>query len=1211
MAKVLVVDDHAPNRDLIVTLLKYAGHQPLEAADGLTALRLVREDRPDLVVCDLLMPSMDGFEFVRQLRTEPLIAATQVVFYTATYLEKEARQLALACGVTQVLIKPAEPEEVLRVVALALSQPSQQPQRQDATEFEREHLRLITNKLAAKVDELEGANLRLAALTELNLQLASELDPQALLDKVCRGARDLLGARIAVLAARSADGKALGQLVTWGLDAAQVQRLSSLNIDAGKLGQVMLDGRPQRFVNPAGDPVSAGLADCFPTVNAGLLVPIASPKQIHGWLLLIDKIGAQDFSPHDEHLLSIHAAQAGRIYETGLLYLAMQRSSQLLIGEIAERKRATEGLLESELRFRQLAENIREVFFLMSPESGDFVYISLAYEEIFGNSCASLYADPQSWKRAIHPDDLPRVSSWNSASERANAFDVEYRILRPDGSQRCIRARGFPIFDTAGQVYRIAGIAEDITEQVGLREELQDREAGLRQAQSLAKLAHVITGPDGSFESWSPSLPELIGIAAAQMPISTRAWLALLHPGDRELFRSASIAAAANNSATSVDYRLLRSDGVWIHLHQEIEPLPGRPDTGGRLRWFSTIQDVSEQRLAEQKMRRMSRVFEFLSSINALIVRVSSADDLFREACRLAVEVGAYRLAWIGVINADASHGALAAWHGGSASLVSKIRLTRLAGLPDSDRLCCRALRSQQAVISNDIENDPAMLGLREDLLACGLRSQASFPLIINQQAIGVLTLNSGQIDAFDEQEVKLLLELAGDIAFALDHIQKGERLNYLAYFDTLTGLANNSLLTERIEQGLAAAQAEQQILALVVLDIERFKDVNHVFGRHGGDALLRQLSERLGEQMGTRAQLARIGADHFAILLPDVRGVAELGRLLAEQYRLWFEPPFMLDGQALQISAKLGVAVYPADGQDARTLLRNAEAAVRLCKTSTERMLFYDPRAGQLVAEKLAFETQLRRALEREEFVLHYQPKVDVDTRHLCGVEALIRWNSSELGLVPPLRFIGLLEETGLIVPVGLWALRRAARHHCSWNELGLAAPRIAVNVSAVQLREPDFVSKVATILRQAGQPHGLDIELTESLIMEDVEATIDKLQALRELNMHLSIDDFGTGYSSLAYLSKLPANILKIDRAFINTMLEEPANMTLVATMISMAHSLRLKVVAEGVETEEQAKILRLLRCDQMQGYLVSRPIPFEQMSAYLQQSTPPTAA
>jgi EAL domain-containing protein (putative c-di-GMP-specific phosphodiesterase class I) len=210
--------------------------------------------------------------------------------------------------------------------------------------------------------------------------------------------------------------------------------------------------------------------------------------------------------------------------------------------------------------------------------------------------------------------------------------------------------------------------------------------------------------------------------------------------------------------------------------------------------------------------------------------------------------------------------------------------------------------------------------------------------------------------------------------------------------------------------------------------------------------------------------------------------------------------------------------------------------------------------------------------------------------------VEALIRWNSPELGLVPPVRFIPLLEESGLIVEVGLWALRRAALDHARWRAQGLAAPRIAVNVSAVQLREPDFVSRVAALLAEQAAPQGIDIELTESLLMEDVESNIAKLNALRDYGVRLSIDDFGTGYSSLAYLAKLPAEILKIDRAFILSMLDDPNTMTLVSTMISMAHSLRMKVVAEGVETEEQAKILRLLRCDQMQGYLIGRPVPFD---------------
>ena len=275
-----------------------------------------------------------------------------------------------------------------------------------------------------------------------------------------------------------------------------------------------------------------------------------------------------------------------------------------------------------------------------------------------------------------------------------------------------------------------------------------------------------------------------------------------------------------------------------------------------------------------------------------------------------------------------------------------------------------------------------------------------------------------------------------------------------------------------------------------------------------------------------------------------------------------------------------------------------------RKAKASSEGVLFYSPRMTEAVAQKLALENMLRQALDNEEFLLYYQPQVDVDTRRLEGVEALIRWLSPELGLVPPMQFIPLMEETGLILEVGAWALRRAVFDRKSWLEQGLVAPRGAVNVSAVQLRRHDFIATVVDALKQGATPPGIDIEITESLIMEDIEHTIEKLHALRALGVDVSIDDFGTGYSSLAYLAKLPVQVqvLKIDRAFISTMLTSTDNMTLVSMMISLAHALRLKVVAEGVETEEEAKMLKLLRCDQMQGYLVGKPIPFEPMSALI---------
>jgi EAL domain-containing protein (putative c-di-GMP-specific phosphodiesterase class I) len=298
-----------------------------------------------------------------------------------------------------------------------------------------------------------------------------------------------------------------------------------------------------------------------------------------------------------------------------------------------------------------------------------------------------------------------------------------------------------------------------------------------------------------------------------------------------------------------------------------------------------------------------------------------------------------------------------------------------------------------------------------------------------------------------------------------------------------------------------------------------------------------------------------------------------------------------------------MGLALFPNDGTDAETLLANAEAALRKAKESGERQVFYTPDLTERTGVSLTLENKLRRALENDEFVLHYQPKIEVESRRIVGAEALIRWQSPELGLVPPGKFIPLMEETGMILDVGTWALKRAAADHRRWTEKGLRPPRVAVNVSAIQLRQKDFVGAVEQAILEGVAPTGIDLEITESLVMEDIEANISKLKEVRGLGLGIAIDDFGTGYSSLSYLAKLPVQILKIDRSFVITMLNEPDTMTLVQTIISLAHSLRLKVVAEGVDAEEQAKVLRLLRCDQMQGYLFSKPVPAEALIRLLE--------
>jgi diguanylate cyclase (GGDEF)-like protein len=475
-------------------------------------------------------------------------------------------------------------------------------------------------------------------------------------------------------------------------------------------------------------------------------------------------------------------------------------------------------------------------------------------------------------------------------------------------------------------------------------------------------------------------------------------------------------------------------------------------------------------------------------------------------------------------------------------------------------------------------------------------------PLVVGDEGIGVLSLYASETGFFDDEEMKLLLELAGDISFALDHIEKEEKLNYLAYYDALTGLANATLFRDRVDQYVRDSGPARRKLAVMLVDVDRFKAINDSLGRHTGDEILKETGKRLLRFCGDPGRLARVGPDDFAIVMPDVETEQEVARRTEDKLRGCFGEPFRVGNTELRISAKVGIAMFPSDGADADTLFRNAEAAVKKAKTSGERYLFYTQQMTERIAERLALENKLRQALEREEFVLHYQPKFDTQTKRIEGVEALIRWQSPELGLVPPMQFIPLLEETGLIFEVGAWALRQAAFDHRRWRKLGLAAPRVAVNVSPVQLRRRDFVESVRKVLDADTGAPPVDLEITESLIMEDVKASIEKLEEVRLLGVEVAIDDFGTGYSSLGYLAKLPVQTLKIDRSFIITMLKDPTVMTLVSTIISMAHSLQLKVVAEGVDAEDQAKELERLGCDQMQGYLFSKPVDFDAITVLL---------
>ena len=572
-----------------------------------------------------------------------------------------------------------------------------------------------------------------------------------------------------------------------------------------------------------------------------------------------------------------------------------------------------------------------------------------------------------------------------------------------------------------------------------------------------------------------------------------------------------------------------------------------------------------------RRIQRLNRTLEVLSAVNALIVRASERQKLLEEACRIAVEKGGFRLAAIALRE----------------SAARRLRPVAAAGEGSAERHFERLELGTQPVLWNDAQTG----------------SCVALPLVVGGETAGALLLESPVPDFFDDEEMRLLQELAGDVSFALHHLEQKARMDYLAYHDSLTDLPNRSLFTERMSQALAAARREHRFAAAVFLDIERFRMVNETFGRKSGDELLRQVGARLRRAVRDQDTAARVGADHFAIVVAPFDHPGETTHWLVERMTEAFATPLAVDGAELRVTLKAGIAVFPTDGDSTEMLCANAETALARAKDTGQRYVFYAPEMNARVAELLAMENRLRRALEGGELVLHYQPKIDVLTGAVSGLEALIRWNDPELGPVPAGRFVALMEETGMILAAGRWALGKAVEDIRHWHAAGLQVPRISVNVSAIQLRQKDFVESVLQAIAGPGDGHALlELEITESVLVEDIDESTRKLQTLRRAGIEVSVDDFGTGYCSLGYLARLPVDTLKIDRSFVVRMGDAGTPRNIVAMIVSLAHTLGLKVIAEGVESDEQVRLLRELGCDQIQGFYVSQAVPRDRVEQLL---------
>jgi diguanylate cyclase (GGDEF)-like protein len=419
------------------------------------------------------------------------------------------------------------------------------------------------------------------------------------------------------------------------------------------------------------------------------------------------------------------------------------------------------------------------------------------------------------------------------------------------------------------------------------------------------------------------------------------------------------------------------------------------------------------------------------------------------------------------------------------------------------------------------------------------------------------------------------------------------ERLNYLSYHDVLTELPNRALFTDRLSQ---AVTRDNQLIAVFLLSIDRFKSISETLGSACSDQLICEVAERLTKSMREGDTLAYWGSDEFAFLLNQLEKNEDAIHI-SRRLQLALQSRFVLADNEIYITASIGIVLYPLNGQDEATLMKNAGAALAQAKQrGGNHYQFYTADMNTKAVQRLSLESSLRRAIDLEEFILYYQPKIDINTGNIAGAEALIRWNHPERGLISPAEFIPLAEEAGLIVPIGEWVLRTSCAQLKAWPN-NLQSLILSSNISARQFQDPNFFSLVMSLVDEVDlDPRQLELELTESSIMTNLDSAVRTLSALQNAGVRISIDDFGTGFSSLAHLKRLPINVLKIDRSFVQEASTNPDDAALVMAIITLAHNLRLKVVAEGVETEEQLRFLHLLRCDEIQGYLFSRPLPAE---------------
>jgi PAS domain S-box-containing protein/diguanylate cyclase (GGDEF)-like protein len=709
---------------------------------------------------------------------------------------------------------------------------------------------------------------------------------------------------------------------------------------------------------------------------------------------------------------------------------------------------------------------------------------------------------------------------------------------------------------------------------------------------------------DGKFTFSSDSVRSILGYSPEE--IVGKQTTQFVHPEDLGALDFAMhTLGPRQRTATNLQARWRHRNGSYRWLERNMLVLLDENEQVVGYR--GSERDFTERRRQEKHITRLTRVLKMLSGVNGAMVRIRQRSEILVEACRLATTVGGYASAMVALVEPGTRTARPTAWSGAlDAQAIQQMTFTIGEAPEDDTSITGRVLRTGTLLVCNDLQSLDLPLQARARLLDVGYRSVVAFPLLVDRTPVGALMLTSFDVGAVGDEELRMLRELVANLSFALQYLHKEDEVRFLSYFDPLTGLAKRGLFCERLVRSLEPRIGRRGTPAVAVLDIEQLSNINDSFGRHAGDLLLQQVADRLKRHFDSTELLAHFGAGTFGVLMEAAGDEDEAVHWMQEQVIAVFRVPFNVDGRGIPVDVKCGFARYPDNGNDANALVQNAEAALRSAKSTGEKYQHHRLELSAAVVSRMTMEHRLRGAVERQEFELHYQPKFDVRTREIRGLEALVRWRDPEAGLVMPSVFLQLIENSGLIVPLGDWILRQAASDLRRWQGAGLSPGRVAVNISPVQLRRRTFADHLLDLVGEwRSEDSGIDIEITEGVLIDDVSSAVSQLRVLRRSGVRVAIDDFGTGYSSLSRLAELPVDMLKIDRSFVSQLTTSGTGRTVAETIIALGKAFNMTTLAEGVETSEQFDLLAHLGCDQSQGYLHSRPLPSADLEPMLHKA------